>query len=690
MSVELQSLAARCPGRPELAAFNLGKLPLDRLEVIAAHLADCSSCDALLGELQHHEEDSLISRLAGCTPGAGPDEEPGCAALEERVRALDLSLPGQADTFPPQKTAGGAGDFPMPAQVGPYQILETIGRGGNGVVYKARQAPVDRLVALKMISAGAHAGPQALARFRVEGQAIARLRHPNVIQIYEFGEYDGLPYFSMELAEGGSLSARLARGPLEARAAAELVRTLARAVHAMHEQQVLHRDLKPGNVLLAADGTPKVTDFGLAKLLDSDDGQTATEAILGTPSYMAPEQAHGRIADVGPAADVYALGAILYEALTGQPPFRAEGRRATLELVRAAAPVAPANLRPGLPPDLEAVCLKCLEKAPGRRYASAADLADDLDRWLAGEPTVARPPRWPMRAWRAFRRHRVAAALVPIVLGVAVAVYLLNPNRPLHEIERALGRGEPVTLIGGQGEPRWFRVRAGEESTKVSLAANGSFGVHTLETALVELVRDPMRSRYRIRAQVRHGRSIHLSQVGVYFSHRAHPGPGTDLHVFVQLCYNDIDDERDIWKKGPPKFRNAAILKGNHVKIEQWIYGRGKRQDGNLGHSCLAALGAIFQPAGAAGGDWRDLEVVVTPESIRGYRDGQLVGEVSVRQINQQFRTSVAMLCRGLPGHPPYQSIPAQFEPRGALGLYVLRGSAYFRSVVIEPLPDPE
>src|SRR5215831_5552041 len=258
-----------------------------------------------------------------------------------------------------------------------YDILEELGRGGMGVVYKARQIALDRLVALKMMLAGAYATPEETARFRIEAQAAARLDHANIVRIYHCDEHEGLPFFSMELISGGSLVPRIAGLAWHAPAAAHLMHTLALAIHHAHRHNIVHRDLKPSNVLLGADGTPKLTDFGLAKRLDQA-GQTASGAVLGTPSYMAPEQAEGRGKEVGPAADVYALGAILYECLTGRPPFRAATPLETVMQVLTVEPVSPRLLQPGVPRDLDVICLKCLRKEPHKRYPNAWELAEDL------------------------------------------------------------------------------------------------------------------------------------------------------------------------------------------------------------------------------------------------------------------------------------------------------------------------
>jgi tetratricopeptide (TPR) repeat protein len=287
-----------------------------------------------------------------------------------------------------------------------------------GVVYLARQCSLKRLVALKMILAGLHADSKARVRFRTEAEAGARLQHPNIVQIHEVGECDGRPFLALEYVEGDSLLRRVAGTPQPEREAARLVETLARAVHDMHRRGILHRDLKPNNVLLTADGTPKITDFGLAKVLDAEGSPSRSETVLGTPSYMAPEQAAGNASKVGAPADVYSLGAILYELLTGRAPFQGATPLTTLEQVRTNEPVSPRRWRRSLSPDVETICLKCLEKEPGKRYASALALADDLRCLVEGQPIRARPvPLWE-RLWRCARRHPalVAWTLVAVAL----------------------------------------------------------------------------------------------------------------------------------------------------------------------------------------------------------------------------------------------------------------------------------
>jgi serine/threonine-protein kinase len=323
-----------------------------------------------------------------------------------------LSPPPSAPTpQPPEGTA-------LPRVPG-YEVLGELGRGGMGVVYKARHLRLNRPVALKMLLAGDCAGPRERERFQREAEAVAGPRHENVVRVHDVGDHEGRPYFTMEYVEGGSLAQHLAGTPQAARPAAALVATLAEAVQVAHQGGIVHRDLKPANVLLTADGIPKISDFGLARRQDDGAGLTQTGAVVGTPSYMAPEQARGQAQAIGPAVDVYALGAILYELLTGRPPFRGETAASTIHQMITQDPVPPSRLNHSVPRDLETVCLRCLHKEPGRRYPSAAALADDLRRFGEGRPIQARPLGWAERCWRWCRRNPTAAALLATALALA-------------------------------------------------------------------------------------------------------------------------------------------------------------------------------------------------------------------------------------------------------------------------------
>lgn len=304
---------------------------------------------------------------------------------------------------------------------GDYELLEEIARGGMGVVYKARQMNLNRVVALKMILSGQFAGEEDVQRFYTEAEAAASLDHPGIVPIFEIGEHAGQHYFSMGYIEGKSLAQRVVDGPLPPQEAAELVKRICDAMAYAHERGVIHRDLKPANILIDSNGQPKVTDFGLAKKTEADSGLTGTGQILGTPAYMPPEQASGKTDEVGPLADVYSLGAILYCLLTGRPPFQAASPMDTLLQVLDREPVAPRMLNSRTPRDLETICLKCLDKKEVKRYASADDLSAELNRFLSGEPIKARPISSPARAWRWCRRKPVVAGLSGIAAFFLIA-----------------------------------------------------------------------------------------------------------------------------------------------------------------------------------------------------------------------------------------------------------------------------
>jgi len=329
-----------------------------------------------------------------------------------------------ATKFPPEARANVK-------YFGDYELLEEIARGGMGVVWKARQTNLNRDVALKMVRAGTLASPEEVARFLREAEAAANLQHPNIVAIHEVGEHGGQHYFSMDYVAGRDLGSLVKDGPLSPRRAARYVTIIAEAIHFAHQRGTLHRDLKPQNVLIDAADQPRITDFGLAKIMKYDTQLTQSGVIMGSPSYMSPEQAAGRHGDIGPASDVYSLGAMLYELLTGQPPFRGATAMFTLREVMESEPASPRRLKADIPPDLETICLKCLEKSPLARYSTARALAEELDRFLKGEPIQARPASMVRKAVSWARRHPavlvVVAALVMVKLAFGI-FYLFEEN----------------------------------------------------------------------------------------------------------------------------------------------------------------------------------------------------------------------------------------------------------------------
>jgi serine/threonine-protein kinase len=666
-----------------LAAFAGGRLSGPDTERVAEHLGVCLAC---LAALRAVPEDTLSLRLRGCRD---EPEDPELARMQEYACRL-VPRPGEAtvaaDETPVRVPVRGgdtaAGEF------GPYELLGEPIAGGMGVVWKARHRVLNVPRALKMLPADGD-DPEAVTRFCVEGEATARLDHPGIVRVHEFGEHAGRLYYAMEFLDGGTLAQRLKGGPLPPREAAELLAGLARAVHYAHGRKVIHRDLKPSNVLFTAGGTAKIADFGLAKMIDEASvAGTRTDAALGTPAYMSPEQAAGRAREATPAMDVWGLGVLLYECLTGKGAFKGRSRQETLERVLRGQPQPPSRLRPEVDAELEAVCLKCIEKEPARRYPSAGALADNLERWLRGEPTWP-PPVGPLgRLWQAVRRRRgrVAAALAAVLL-VAVAVLawrLADPDRAERRIEDRLAGGEAVELVPAKGDPAWCEWVIGKpKGSFFRSEADGTFSLSSGGVSCLELVRDPRLSRYRFRAEVRHWQGPRLSRAGLYFVRGGTRASGYSVSWFYDLAFNDTEDlakARDA-SVARDKPRNPPRHRGNDLSLEPWLLG--EKADGRFSPSVGGPALCYFEPNSAA---WRHLAVDVTPERIRLWWQGEVVGEVTadgmVRDadelVSRLRQSPLRDLCSELP--------PVVFSPRQSLGLEVRFGAASFRNVAVEPL----
>jgi WD40 repeat protein/tRNA A-37 threonylcarbamoyl transferase component Bud32 len=458
-----------------------------------------------LSDREERLQDALLAYFEAVEQGPAPDRQewfdryPEFAAelavffagrdqVELLAGPLRAVLGAQAEETVdagPAPDRGDSSNLPLPGTrvryFGNYELLGAIGQGGNGVVYAARQRNLNRVVALKMILAGRLASEAERQRFHNEAEAVAGLDHPHIVPIYEHGEHDGYPYFSMKLVGGGSLARHMAAcgepsaAGLPPREAARLLATVARAVHYGHQHGILHRDLKPQNILVDAQGQPYVTDFGLARRIGADSALTQTGAMVGTPSYMAPEQATGQNAAITTATDVYGLGAILYALLTGRPPFKGATPLETLEQVKQREPEPPSQSHPGVDRDLETISLKCLQKDPQRRYGSAEALAQDLERWLNGEPILARPIGVPARAWRWCRRHPAVAGLTATAIALlltTVAVLAVSNVR----ITRATGLKEAALKQAKTNEQaanaqaKLARVNANRAETQRKLA----------------------------------------------------------------------------------------------------------------------------------------------------------------------------------------------------------------------------
>jgi serine/threonine protein kinase len=648
------------------------------------------------------------ARAAGQTPDPADDPSVPAAlrtrldnarACLGRLEALWPREPPSARDTATEDDSGPSTDFEvrqLPERVGRFRILEELGRGGMGVVYKAWQEELKRPVALKVISSGEFAGPQERSRFRTEAEAAARLQHPHIVQVHEVGEAGGHPYVCLEYVAGGNLARYLQGRPQPPPEAATLVEALARAMDHAHRRGVVHRDLKPSNILLGAPDAPappsedlppselstphlalsafvpKVTDFGLARMLDAEQTRTQEGVVLGTACYMAPEQAHGRVREVGPAADVYALGAILYELLTGRPPFRGETMHETLEQVRTQEPVPLRRLQAGVPRDLETVCLKCLDKDARRRYASAGALADDLGRWLRGEPVEARPLPWPARLSRRVRRHPLIACASVLLAGALLTVLLLPPDpakeaqrakaAQLRRLERQVAAGEPVELVGEVGMP-WFRQVLGKMPV---LAQPAPFSVFTNEVLLLDLLPDLPWDRYQFEAEFKAGQWESEKGFGLYVARQERLYEGKPEHWFLSLKYWETaekEQRKQHVELTTDRYRDDNLLRlGRH-------YTRGP-----------PLRKTVVKPSDVNWNSWHRLAVVVETEGVKAYWDSARLGEIAVARLTDLTNMLVST-------DRPADFQPLEFWPRGALGLYIGRGNVEVRRAWVKPLP---
>jgi tRNA A-37 threonylcarbamoyl transferase component Bud32 len=579
-----------------------------------------------------------------------PDASPVPAEQQQTPKpgpTSDSVLEGHPTEVPTTPFIGSQPKPPAIRHFDRYELQE-LSQGGMSVVYRAHDTLLGRTVALKMMRAGIFATADDVTRFRCEAQAIAQLEHRHIIKIYEVGHAEGQDYFTMPYLADGSLAQHLKQHRMEAPAAAALMEKVARAVQYAHEHNILHRDLKPGNVLLDDEGEPMVADFGLAKFLASDLELTRTGDRPGTVPYMAPEQLADSPGPVTVQTDVWALGVMLYELLAGRRPFGGSSREAMTRAIRSGKLPELSTLQPKVDRTLESIVRKCLAVDPRQRYASALEVAEDLHRWSQGWRLP--PESWLARMVQTLRRPLVLLALVGVAIVVGVLIWAVATGKFTRQPE--------MVLIGDDGKPQGVLWMLGEEGSQTSAVGGGEgFLVRCPKTGIVELLAVPPWPSYRFEAQVRHDVDFGLGAVGLCYAFEQAQA-GNDIHRrYAKLQSAEHE----------PRF---CIVQG---KLKCTLH-----TPQGLSSDASSPLGLRDQDPGRPGA-WRQLAVEVTAASIRTFWEGTLLHEVT----REQWLEKAQSLSDKFPALPP-----PQYPPSGALGLFIDRSQASFRHVVVTRLPE--
>jgi Protein kinase domain len=581
------------------------------------------------------------------------------------------------------------------AVVDGYELIERLGRGGMGLVFKARQPGTGQMVAVKLNRDGVFADQEALDRFEQEFQILGKMQPvKNIVPIYHVGHHDKEAYFVMQFMPGGSLNKQLKRYQNDRGNSVALVEKIARAVHQLHVQKILHRDIKPGNILLDADDEPFLSDFGLIKLLDDQQSLTRTSQLPGTPPYMAPEQTGLVFTPASAQTDVWALGVLLYELVVGFRPFDNQENEtypsALFRRIVSENPKAPRAAQPDLAPGLEAVILKCLEKNPADRFQSAEELADELGRWKRGEPLRTRPET---RISRFFRRHLAAVVAAVCIaalsmVAAAVAVNLKSAAPPtaddhLRAIREELASTGQATIIPEAGAPRWHGL-AIDNPVDVSVNHEGHWALDAWKLGLVELMRDVPVGSYKIRAEIRHVKSDRFGQVGLFVGHRSKSADTKALHFFCNLVYNDVVDSSANGQLPDRSAGNLAYLK------YRLAFDAGRKEPTDIQRDWTKPI--PFLPGGVRGLEWRTLEIEVRPYQLVGRFGRDTMEPLAIEDADKKFMAEWLKLRKNAPPADGVLDDPKdlRFTSDGSFGLVVYRGSVAVKNVSITRIPIPQ